>query len=672
MKTTQELEARIAVLEAENAALRNSERFLESIVENLPDMVFVKDAEELKFVRFNAAGEGILGYQREQLLGKSDRDFFPEAEANFFLEKDREVLQHGGVLDIPEEPIHTARGVRYLHTKKIPVLDDQGKAIFLLGISEDITETKLARERLTERTEELARAHDDLLRADFDLRVSEARLRALLEHFPGAMWTTDEALRFTSTAGGLVTQLGLTAERVLGDSVEVWLQPAGPGQDTLELHRLALGGAPQTYEFRALGKTFEARLDRLGVTGSEGLIGVALDVTERRRVEAERFRARLERGQKLEMLGLLAGGIAHDFNNLLTVILGNASLALLRLGEGDPARQAVERVEQSAQTAADLTRQLLAYSGKGRFVIEPLDLSRIVQEMGTLFRVSISKKAVLKFELAPDLPRCEADSSQIRQILINLITNASDALGDAPGSITLATGMVYADRAYLARAWLDEDLPEGPYVWIEVSDTGIGMAPDTQNQMFDPFFTTKPRGHGLGLSATLGIVRGHRGAIRVYSEPHIGTTIKILFPAVADGRVRPVPEARTPGTQGQGLVLVVDDEVQICQFAADVLEGAGFGVITACDGLSAIAQFQASPVKVGGVLLDMTMPKMGGEEAFRELRRLDPGIQVLLSSGYNEQDATSRFAGRGLAGFLQKPYTADQLIQSVRALFVKR
>jgi CheY-like chemotaxis protein len=267
------------------------------------------------------------------------------------------------------------------------------------------------------------------------------------------------------------------------------------------------------------------------------------------------------------------------------------------------------------------------------------------------------------------LPRCEADSSQIRQILINLITNASDALGDEPGTITLSTGLIQADRAYLSRAWLDEDLPAGPYVWLEVSDTGIGMPPETQNHMFDPFFTTKPRGHGLGLSATLGVVRGHRGAIRVYSERGHGTTIKVLFPAIFDGRevttetkVDPERDARRGG------VMVVDDEAEIREFASDVLKELGYTVFTAFDGEDAVALFRLRHAEIDGVLLDMTMPRLSGEETFRALRAIRADVKVMLSSGYNEQDATSRFAGRGLAGFLQKPYTASQLLESVSVL----
>lgn len=681
MSRVGELEARVRELEVENAALRaeaeggrDRERFLDSVVENIPNMIFVKDAAELRFVRFNAAGEALLGFRQADLIGKSDRDFFPTAEAEFFLAKDRQVLADGGVLDIPEEPIHTRRGTRVLHTKKIPIHDDLGRPIYLLGISEDITERKLAEEQLAEQTRQLKDAHTELLRVDWDLRVSQARLGVLLEHFPGALWTTDAALRFTSTAGALVAVVGLSDAGVVGAAIGGWLKPAGQDLDAVALHALALAGEPQTYEFETAGRTFEVRLERIAVapsvgSGAGGVVAVALDVTERRHAEVERIRGRLERAQKLEMLGLLAGGIAHDFNNLLTVILGNASLALLRLAPADPARVSVERVERSAQTAADLTRQLLAYSGKGRFVIEPVDLSQVVEDMGMLFKVSVSRKATLKFNLCRDLPRCDADSSQVRQVLINLITNASDALGDQPGTITLGTGLIHADRPYLSRAWLDEDLAAGLYVWLEVSDTGAGMPLETQNHMFDPFFTTKPRGHGLGLSATLGIVRGHKGAIRVYSEPGHGTTIKILFPAISDGR-EAIPEVKgaavPPGRRGG--VLVVDDEAEIREFAADVLQEMGYTVFTAFDGEDAVAVFRLRHAEIDCVLLDMTMPRLGGEETFRVLRGIAPDVIVMLSSGYNEQDATSRFVGRGLAGFLQKPYTATQLVDSVSAL----
>ncbi len=654
----------------EGQHLRESTRFLESVVENIPDMIFIKDAKELRFVRFNRAGEELLGHSRESLIGRNDYDFFPPDEADFFTAKDRQVLEGRTLVDIAEEPIHTAiKGLRYLHTKKIPIYDDHGDPSFLLGISEDITERKLAEEELSRRALALSRANEALREARDDLRGSEARLRLLLAHFPGAVWTTDASHRLISVAGASAPTLDLDGEDVMGRSVMECLG-SRPGEPSLEeMYSKARDGEAGTCEWERGGRIFEVRVEPLDPSLPEGVIAVALDVTERRRLEAERMQARLQQSQKLESLGLLAGGIAHDFNNLLVGMLGNASLAMMKLGEDSPARESVHHIEMAAERAADLTRQMLAYSGKGRFVVEPMDLSRIVEEMAHLLRVSLSRRASLKLSFEPQIPAVEADVAQIRQLVMNLITNASDAVGDRPGLITLSTSSVEADREYLSAAYLDEDLPAGRYVCLEVNDDGVGMDLETQRRMFDPFFSTKPTGHGLGLAAALGIVRGHKGAIRVYSELGKGTSVKVLFPAAGASFVpverpppSPLPEGHT------ATILVVDDEEAVRGMAAAALRHAGYKVLLAADGPEALEIFHVRSNEIDLVLLDMTMPHMTGEETFRALRRMKPEVRVLLSSGYNEIDATSRFVGKGLAGFLQKPYRARDLIEQVGRL----
>src|SRR5581483_2024724 len=359
--------------------------FLNNVVDNIPYMIFVKDAQDLRFVRVNKTGEELLGQSTTSLLGKNDYDFFPEDEARFFEMKDREALTGGKIVDIPEEPIDTPQGRRYLRTKKIPVADGDGQPKYLLGISEDITERKL----------------------------EEERQRA--------------------------------------------------------------------------------------------------------------FERKLQETQKLESLGVLAGGIAHDFNNLLVSILGNVGLVLVDLESDSPVREPVEQIKIAAQRAADLSRQMLAYSGKGRFVMQRINLNSVITEITQLLQVSISKNASLKFNLAPNLPPIEGDVTQIRQVLMNLIVNASDAIGDKQGIISLTTGTVQADHDYLAGSFMAPDLPEGQYAYVQVTDDGSGMDKETQQKIFDPFFTTKFTGRGLGLAAVLGIVRGHNGAIKVYSEPGQGS-----------------------------------------------------------------------------------------------------------------------------------------------------
>jgi PAS domain S-box-containing protein len=391
---------------------------------------------------------------------------------------------------------------------------------------------------------------------------------------------------------------------------------------------------------------------------------------ERKRGEEERGRlqAQILHAQKLESLGVLAGGIAHDFNNLLTGILGNADLGLMGVQPGSPTHSCLRAIKTTSERAADLSRQMLAYSGKGSFIIGPIDLNDVVREMGHLLEVSVSKKAVLRYQLASDLPPIVADATQVRQVIMNLITNASDAIGESEGVISISTGVVPCTRADLATSYLDDRLPEGQYVFLTVEDTGTGMDAQTLQRIFDPFFTTKFTGRGLGLAAALGIVRGHKGAVQVESEVGRGTRFRILLPVAGEpARVGEKAEAHASDARQTGTVLLVDDEAAIRDIGARMLEQAGLTVVTAADGLEAVEFLRQHPHEVSCVLLDLSMPHMGGEETFRELRLVRGDIPVVLSSGYSEQEVVSRFAGQGIAGFVQKPYLVAQLVAEVGA-----
>jgi signal transduction histidine kinase/ActR/RegA family two-component response regulator len=390
-----------------------------------------------------------------------------------------------------------------------------------------------------------------------------------------------------------------------------------------------------------------------------------------RRLRADEERKKLDlqvqHAQKLESLGVLAGGIAHDFNNLLSSILGNLDVALSELSPVAPGRDALEDARTSSRRAAELVRQMLAYSGKGRFVIQAVDLGELVEEMAHILQVSISKRAVLRFNFAAGLPPIQADASQVRQIVMNLIINASDAIGERSGVITITTGMMDCDRTYLAETWIDDDLADGTYEFLEVTDTGCGMDDATRARIFDPFFSTKMAGRGLGLSAVLGIVRGHRGAVKVYSEPGKGTTFKILFPLPEQPAASERPEGDMVPWRGTGRILVVDDEETVRAVARRLLQHLGFEVVTAVDGRDALEIFRGRERDFELVLLDLTMPHLGGEETYRELRRLVPGQRVLMTSGYTEHEITERFAGKGIAGFVQKPLQLSTLAEAVRS-----
>ncbi|MCX7047223.1 MAG: response regulator [Candidatus Sumerlaeota bacterium] len=389
-----------------------------------------------------------------------------------------------------------------------------------------------------------------------------------------------------------------------------------------------------------------------------------------RRAEAERLKleARFQQAQKMESLGILAGGIAHDFNNLLVGILGNADLALMELSLVTPACEYLQGIMKSAKRAAELTRQMLAYSGKGRFVVQPLSLNKVIEEMTHLLEVSISKKAVLRYNFFKNLPAVEADAAQMRQIVMNLVTNASEAIGEKSGTISISTGVMDVDREYLAGTWQNEKLEPGRYAYFEVSDTGCGMDKEMIAKIFDPFFTTKFTGRGLGLAAVLGIVRGHKGALKVYSEVGKGTTLKILFPAVEAPPAAARPsELDGAAWRGNGTVLLADDEEPVRAVAKRLLERLGFKVLAAGDGRETIQLFRAHADEIVLVVLDLTMPHLDGAEVFTELRRIRENIRVILSSGYNEQEVVERFAGKGLAGFIQKPYRYAELAAKAQA-----
>lgn len=402
-------------------------------------------------------------------------------------------------------------------------------------------------------------------------------------------------------------------------------------------------------------------------------LGYVFDVTSRVRAEAERqeLERRLLHAQKLESLGVLAGGVAHDFNNLLTGILGQASLARSELQRDTASPDALARtlshIEQLALRAAELTQKLLAYSGKGTVVIAPIDLGRTLDDMASLLDVAISKKATVTRRLDPHAPAVMADRAQIQQVVLNLLTNASDALGDGEGTITLATEArsLGADEA---RAL---ELAAGAYVVLSVADTGSGMTEEAKARLFEPFFTTKFAGRGLGMAAVLGIVRGHHGAIVVTSELGRGSRFDVYLPATDEAPRPSTPAERGAELLGEGTILVADDQPSIRKTLALLLGSLGFETLEAPDGLRAVELYREHHAAISLVLLDMTMPGLSGVEAMRVLRDHDPRVPIVLSTGYSEEDATARLGGEEVV-FLQKPYRLEELEAAIRKALARR
>jgi PAS domain S-box-containing protein len=545
--------------------------------------------------------------------------------------------------------------------------------------------------RLYQDTQHALRRHEETL----------AQLDSLLDHTPIGLGFVDAQLRFVRANNALAAVNGQPARAHIGRPLREISPLAAALAEPLMEQVLATGQPILGYELNAdsaatpgLRRTFLLNYYPIALHDHPIWgVGMALmEITERRQAE-EAHRAlerKLLETQKLESLGVMAGGIAHDFNNLLVAILGNAELALLDLPPDSPARDSIQQVQIASRRAAELTGQMLAYSGRGRFIVEPVWLNMLIAEMTTLLHASIPKRVHLHTNLAPELPLIEADATQIRQVIMNLVINASEAIESAAtnsdpgadGEVTVTTWLCQTDSAYLATTYPSPDLPPGKYVALEVADTGAGMDQATLDRIFEPFFTTKFTGRGLGLAAVLGIVRGHRGTLKINSTLGQGTTITVLLPAIqqlsAHDQAMPLEEngqetlSSPPSSSALhpqvSTVLVIDDEPSVRNVARRMLERLGYQLLFAEEGVAGLEQYREHAAMIAAVLLDLTMPRMSGEEVYQELRRLDPGARVVVMSGYSAEEMRARFPASARIAFLQKPFTPEALGEALRAV----
>jgi PAS domain S-box-containing protein len=635
--------------EATEAALRASQAQYRTLVDNVDLGISLIDSS-YRVVMANAVQIRLLGRTKGSLAGKECFRSFERRDGVCPHCPGRRAMETGTpqteVIDHRKEDGSPLT----VRVQAFPIPVPGGGAAGFIEVTEDVTE----------RT-----------RAERALQEAEDRLRQIVEvAFEGL--AVSEQGRFVEVNEGFASAFGCRPAELVGSEI---LERVAPEcrEDVAEKIR---AGHDRPYEsccLRRDGTPFPVEVCGRATTyqGRPARVTALRDLTERK--NAEKARRRLERQlqetQKLESLGVLAGGIAHDFNNILMGLMGNADLALLRLPPESPVRENVQRVLALAERAAELTRQMLAYSGKGQYLLCAVDLSDLVRDCAQLLAASVSKKADLRLETADHGPRILADASQLRQVVMNLVTNASEALGEGQGTITVTTGEAQADRSYLARARLGEGLEPGSYAFLEVTDTGCGMDEETRSHLFDPFYSTKFTGRGLGLAAVLGITRAHHGAILVTSQPGRGTAVRVLFPP---GKPATAGEERTRAAslpRGEAAaVLVVDDESEVREVGRIALETAGYRVLTAVDGQDAVDVFRAHQADIGAIILDATMPRLSGAEALQEIRVLRPDVPVLLSSGYREADARERFGGVGIQGFLQKPYRTSVLVEKVGAV----
>lgn len=503
-------------------------------------------------------------------------------------------------------------------------------------------------------------------RTEEAIQASEQRHRILLETIPDIVLRRNRTGIYTDYKPAKSFGRFMPSPDFIGKHISQILPP-----DVVEISMAASDkalatGEEQVYEYRmpnrltGILRDYEGRV--VPINDNEVQV-IVRDITEEK-LEEER----LHQAQKLESLGVLAGGIAHDFNNLLTSMLGQTSLAKFKLGRGLPAVDHLEKAITSAERAADLTRQLLAYAGKGKFQIMPISLSKLLSETLGLLETALPNRAELQVQLDDTLPMIEADRGQIQQVVMNLVINAAEALRADGGYVRITTKPHTLTTADEANGYIGDSLVPGSYVGLEIADNGHGMDEKLLLRIFDPFFSTKTHGHGLGLAATLGIMRTHHGGIRVQSQPGIGTTFTLLFPVVeAQAATLPTNEVEIgSAAPTQSLVLVIDDESAIRESITDILTLEGIQATTAASGTEGVVCYRGQQQQIGLVLLDLKMPGMSGEETLRALRAINPTVKVILSSGYNETEVTHLFQAGEILAFLQKPYNFALLLQYVR------
>jgi PAS domain S-box-containing protein len=639
-----------------NRSLREKERFLQAIVDNLPVAVFGKDPRnQFVYTVWNKRCEEIFGMKSDEVLGRSDDEIESKEAAALFRETDLACVQQKCRLEIPNDFFHTRNNELVLqHTVKVPIFDEEGNPWMVLAIAEDVT--------LKRRTEAA------LLRSQANLAEAQR-----IAHLGSWEWDpntkevhwSDELYRLLEmepheTKPSLIVALRASHPRDRKPLLAFIRRSLREKQATTMDHRMEL---PRR-GLRHMHTTLEVRLDQEGNVVQ--VFGTTHDVTERRHAEEA-----LRQAQKLEGLGVLAGGIAHDFNNLLSAILANLNLAQMTVPEDAKTAQYLKSMETTVLRAADLTRQMLAYSGRGAFVIQPLDLNQVCEEITQLLQASIPKKITIRYDFQFGLPLIEADVAQIQQVIMNLVTNASESMADQEGTLTLSTGTQTLDRSRIVRDFPSQELDPGVFVMLEVADTGCGMDAHTLEHLFEPFFTTKFSGRGLGLSALRGILRGHRAGIQIQSELGKGSAFQVFFP-VGPGAI-PAGTAPTSGSEEQvlplGTILLVDDEPVVLASTRAMLEELGYHVLEARDGIEALEQFEKYASEISVVVLDLTMPRMDGHETLKELRKHRPNIRVILCSGYHEQEALRETQLGDPVGFLHKPFKLSDLRSALGKLY---
>jgi two-component system cell cycle sensor histidine kinase/response regulator CckA len=634
-------------------ALRDNEARLHGILDKAPSVIYVKDLQG-RYTFVNSHFERLSGHNADRVLGRTDFQLFPGEVAEQSTQNDKRVLAVGSPLETEE--IAPVNGEMHTFISvKFPLHDQSGKPNAICGISTDINERK---------------------RVEEALRESELQLRQIIDLVPHMIFAKDWDGRYLLVNQAVAEAYGTRASALTGRR-QADFHPVETELDSMlrdDREVMTSGQTKLIPEEAYTDATGNVRFlqtvkvpFRTSGNKKRAVLGVAVDITERKRAEEEKekLQTQLLQAHKLQAIGTLAGGIAHDFNNLLQAVRGYAELLLLPKSEGDDGYKELKEIYSATDRGGALTRQLLTFSRQVESKLEPVDLNRVVDNIGQLLSHTIPKMIRIELRLADNLRHVNADVFQVEQVLMNLALNARDAMPDG-GTLRIETSNVVVDEEYRRRR---PELTHGGYVLLSVGDTGQGMDECTREKVFDPFFTTKEvgKGTGLGLAMAYGIVRNHGGVIACSSNPGLGTTFEIFFPAVelVEKKEDSLSGVK-PANGGIESILLVDDDESLRELGMEILEAQGYYVASAPDGESAVKVYQERNGRFDLVVLDLVMPGMGGARCLEKLLEMNPEAKIVIASGYPVGCETEDVTPHGARAFLQKPYNIQEMLHAVR------
>ncbi|MDX8396202.1 MAG: PAS domain S-box protein [Mariprofundaceae bacterium] len=629
-------------------ALLESEARQHAIIQSALDAIITIDEHDL-VQAFNPAAEKIFGYSVKEAMGRSI--------SKLIIPKDQLAGHHAGM-------------AAYLQTGKRKLMGEMREVMAVRANGEEfpieltLTEINVKGQRLF-----TAFIYDISKRKEAERKVNQLATVVEQADLVVVLTDCDGIIQYVNSAFETIS--GYAYDEAIGQRPSIVKSGNHSAEYYKEMWQTLLAGKSWIGEFKNKSKTgsiYEVMQTVFPIFEPQsklitGFASIQRDITESKRLEQQ-----TEHAQRLESLGVMAGGIAHDFNNLLAAIMGNAGLALKKMDADSPTSRYLHNINNASESAALLCKQMLAYSGQGQFISASINISAMIQDITQLLNTSISKKAELGLALQEDLPAIQGDPGQIQQVVMNLVINASEALEDSAGHISASTKTILLAEKDLIDLLGADYMQAGEHVVLTVRDTGCGMSPETQQKIFEPFFTTKFTGRGLGMSALLGIIRSHHGGIKLTSHLGQGTEFNVYLPVCAESE--PITSAHSSTNMQAavnipGVVLIVDDEEAIREMCVDILTDENLPILTACDGEEAVSIFREQHENIALVILDMTMPKMDGVEAARNMFEISPTTKVIISSGYSEDDISKQFEGKNIFGFVQKPYAPDALIKKV-------